>query len=81
MIAAIDKDIVELIATRMEISDELGRAKKQAHNDYRNPEVESQVIKRYLELSQEVDISEDDARKIAEAILEISLTRQKIITE
>ncbi|MGE4274900.1 MAG: chorismate mutase [Candidatus Methanomethylophilaceae archaeon] len=81
MIASIDKDIVELIATRMEIADELGRAKKQANDDYRNPEVESQVIKRYLELSQEVDISEDDARKIAEAILEISLARQKKITE
>jgi len=81
MIASIDKDIVELIATRMEIADELGRAKKQAHNGYRNPEIESQVINRYLELSQEVDISEEDARKIAETILEISLARQKKITE
>lgn len=81
MIASIDKEIVELIATRMEVADELGRAKKQAHSGYRNPDVESQVIKRYLELSQEVDISEDDARKIAETILEISLARQKRITE
>lgn len=81
MIASIDREIVELIATRMEITDELGRAKKKAHNGHRNPEVEFQVIKRYLELSKEVDISEEDARKIAETILDISLARQKKITE
>lgn len=77
MIENIDRDIVELIATRMEVADELGKEKSRLAKGHRDPELESKVIERYLELSKEVDISEEDARKIAVTILEISLDRQK----
>ncbi len=77
MIESIDREIVELIATRMEVADELGKEKSRQAKGHRDPEVESKVVERYLQLSKEVDISEEDARKIAHTILEISLERQK----
>ncbi len=77
MIENIDREIVELIATRMEVADELGKEKNRLAKGHRDHEVESKVVERYLALSKEVDISEDDARKIALTILDISLERQK----
>lgn len=77
MIENIDKEIVELIATRLEIADELGKEKNRLARNYRDPEMESKVVGRYLALSKEVGITEDDARKIANTILEISLDRQR----
>ncbi|GEM_PF-541860 len=77
MIENIDREIVELIATRMEVADELGKEKNRLEKGHRDPDVESKVVERYLALSKEVDISEEDARKIASTILEISLERQK----
>jgi chorismate mutase len=76
-IEAIDEDIIDLIATRMEIADELARAKKQSSQDYWDKEKEQEVISRYLELCEEVSLSEAEAKLIAEVLLKISKERQK----
>ena len=76
-IEAIDEEIIDLIATRMEIADELAKAKKVASEGYWNTEKEREVIDRYHELCEEVSLSEDEARQIAEVILHISKERQK----
>lgn len=77
MIEEIDHDIIESIATRLEIADELAKAKKQSSQTYWDDKKEKEVIDRYLELCEEVNLSEEEARKIAEVILHISKERQK----
>lgn len=76
-IESIDEEIIDLIATRMEISDELAKAKKKAGQKYWDEEKEREVVQRYLELCQEVSLSEDEATQIAETLLHISKERQK----
>ena len=76
-IEAIDEEIIDLIATRMEIADELAKAKKDSSEGYWNTEKEREVIDRYHELCEEVSLSDDEARQIAEVILHISKERQK----
>jgi chorismate mutase len=81
MIREIDQQIIEQVATRMEITDELARAKKAEGKNYWDEAKEKEVIRRYRELCEEVKMSEDEARKIAEVILSISRDRQKHIVE
>ena len=76
-IEAIDEEIIDLIATRMEIADELAKAKKVSSEGYWNTEKEREVIDRYHELCEEVSLSDDEARQIAEVIRHISKERQK----
>ena len=64
-IEAIDEQIIDLIATRMEIADELAKAKKKSSQGY------------WDEANEEVSLSEDEAHQIAETILRISKERQK----
>ena len=77
MIEEIDQAIIENIAMRMEIADKLAEAKKESSQKYWDENKEKEVINRYLELCEEVQLSEDEARKIAEVILHISKERQK----
>ncbi|MBR2255603.1 MAG: chorismate mutase [Candidatus Methanomethylophilaceae archaeon] len=76
-IESIDEQIIDLIATRMEIADELAKAKKQSSQSYWDREKEQEVIRRYHELCEEVSLTESDARSIAEVILKISKERQR----
>ncbi len=76
-IEAIDEEIIDLIATRMEIADELAKAKRRSSQGYWDEDKEREVIHRYHELCEEVSLSEDEARQIAEVILHISKERQK----
>ena len=76
-IEAIDEQIIDLIATRMEIADELAKAKKKSSMGYWDESKEREVIDRYHELCEEVSLSEDEAHQIAETILRISKERQK----
>ncbi len=76
-IATIDEEIIDLIATRMEIADELAKAKKKSSQSYWSEEKEHEVIQRYHELCEEVSLSESEARQIAELLLNISKERQK----
>lgn len=77
LIATIDAKIIDLIATRMEIADELAKAKKKSSQSYWNEDKEHEVVKRYLELCEEVRLSEEEARQIADLLLKISKDRQK----
>ncbi|MDY0293479.1 MAG: chorismate mutase [Candidatus Methanomethylophilaceae archaeon] len=76
-IEAIDEEIIDLIATRMEIADELAKAKKKTAQEYWDEDKEKAVIARYHELCEEVSLSEEEARQIAEVLLKISKERQK----
>ncbi len=76
-IEAIDEEIIDLIATRMEIADELAKAKRRSSQGYWDEDKEREVVRRYHELCEEVSLSEDEARQIAEVILNISKERQK----
>ncbi len=78
-IAAIDADIIDLIATRMEIADELAKAKKESNQCYWSEERERQVKQHYRNLCEEVSLTEYEATQIAEVLLKISKDRQKHI--
>ena len=78
-IEGIDKEIIDLIATRMEIADELAREKKHSSQGYWDKKTEKKVIDRYMELCEDVSLSEGEAKLIAEVILKISKERQKLL--
>ncbi len=78
-IETIDEEIIDLIATRMEIADELAKAKKLSNQRYWDEEKEREVKQHYRELCEEVSLSEFEAEQIAEVLLEISKERQKHI--
>jgi Chorismate mutase len=77
MIRSIDQEIIELIATRMEIADELALAKRSSSQEFWDVKVEKEIIERYKKLCEEVALSEDEAEKIAVLILNISRERQR----
>jgi len=77
MIKSIDQEIIELIATRMEIADELALAKKSSSQEFWDVKVEKEIIERYKKLCEEVALSEEEAEKIAVLILNISRERQR----
>ena len=80
-IEAIDEQIIDLIATRMEIADELAKAKKNSHQRYWDEDKEREVKQHYQELCEEVSLTEFEASQIAEVLLSISKERQKHIYE
>ncbi len=80
-IEAIDEQIIDLIATRMEIADELAKAKKNSHQRYWDEDKEREVKQHYKELCEEVSLTEFEASQIAEVLLSISKERQKHIYE
>ena len=68
--------IIDAIAMRMEIADELAKAKKASGQGVWDDKVEHEIVNRYRELVSEVSLSPEDAEKIAHVILEISKVRQ-----
>ena len=75
-IETIDEEIIDLIATRLEIADELAKAKKNSSQSYWDEAKEREVIARYHELCEEVSLTPKEAEQIAEVILKISKDRQ-----
>ncbi|MDD4669330.1 MAG: chorismate mutase [Candidatus Methanomethylophilus sp.] len=75
----IDEQLIDLIATRMDIADELARAKKRSGQSYWNEDVEKEIVSRYHELCKEVSLSTAEAEQIAHTFLSISKERQKEI--
>ena len=73
----IDEKIIDLIATRMEIIEELAREKKHSSQGYWDSKKEREVIERYMKLCEEVSLSMGEAKLIAEVLLKISKDRQK----
>jgi len=78
-IESIDREIIDLIATRMEITDELAKEKKHSSQGYWDGKKEREVIERYMRLCEEVSLSEGEAKLIAEVLLKISKERQKLL--
>ena len=78
-IESIDKEIIDLIATRMEITDELAKEKKHSSQGYWDSKKEKEVIERYMKLCEEVSLSYGEAKLIAEVLLKISKERQKTL--
>ena len=76
-IETIDEEIIDLIATRLEIADELAKAKKNSSQSYWDENKEHDVVKRYQKLCEEVSISHDETTQIAETLLKISKERQR----
>ena len=76
-IETIDEKIIDLIATRLEIADELAKAKKSSSQGYWDEDKEHEVVRRYQALCKEVGLSHHEACQIAETILKISKDRQR----
>ena len=76
-IETIDEQIIDLIATRLEIADELAKAKKSSSQGYWDENKEHDVVKRYQKLCEEVNLTPGEACQIAETILMISKERQR----
>ena len=72
----IDAQIIDLIATRMDITDELARAKKASGQSVWDESVEKAIIGRYQELCKEVNLTHEESEQIAHLILSISKERQ-----
>lgn len=75
----IDAQIIDLLATRMDISDELARAKKASGQSVWDENVEKAIITRYQELCKEVSLTKEESEQIAHLILNISKARQEKI--
>lgn len=75
-IEEIDIQIIDLLATRMDISDELAKAKKRSGQTVWDEDVEKMIIDRYRKLCKEVSLSKDESEQIARLILDISRERQ-----
>ena len=75
-IADIDAQIIDLLATRMDITDELAKAKKASGQSAWDDDVEKRIVNRYNELCQEVNLTKEEADQIARLILSISKERQ-----
>ena len=81
-IREIDSKIIDLLATRMDITDELARAKKASGQSAWDESVERLIVDSYCDLCEEVNITKDEAQQIANLILSISKERQmKIYNE
>ena len=78
-ISDIDGQIIDLIATRVDITDELAKAKKRTSQGYWDESKEKEIIERYHNLCKEVSLTRDEAEQIAHVILNISKARQKKI--
>ncbi|MCQ2070817.1 MAG: chorismate mutase [archaeon] len=75
-IEEIDIQIIDLLATRMDISDELAKAKKRSGQTVWDEDVEKMILDRYRKLCKEVSLSKDESEQIARLILDISRERQ-----
>jgi len=75
-IAEADAAIIDAIAMRMEIADELAKAKKAAGQGVWDEKIEKEILARYRGLVSEVSLTAAEAEKIAHVILEISKARQ-----
>lgn len=80
-IAEADAAIIDAIAMRMEIADELAKAKKASGQGVWDERVEKLIIEHYRGLVKEVSLTQAEAEKIAAVILDISRNRQTRIYE
>ncbi|MEM2944176.1 MAG: bifunctional chorismate mutase/prephenate dehydrogenase [Methanomassiliicoccales archaeon] len=75
-IEEIDQGIIRLIAERIEIGKEVGKAKIKGNLPMRDLDVESKVVGRYVNKLQEIGMSEISARNIASILISETLEAQ-----
>jgi len=63
-IEAVDRSIIELIARRVELAREVGRAKRAAGLPTLDPAREAAVVRRAGQIAREVGIEDEDVRYI-----------------
>ncbi|HEX6925110.1 MAG TPA: chorismate mutase [Longimicrobiaceae bacterium] len=63
-IEAVDRSIIELIARRVELAREIGRAKRAAGLPTLDPAREAAVVRRAGQIAREVGIEDEDVRYI-----------------
>ncbi|HIJ00957.1 MAG: chorismate mutase / prephenate dehydrogenase [Candidatus Methanomethylophilaceae archaeon] len=68
-IADLDKEIIQLVAARMDVAKEIGKWKNEKKKPIRDPAVEKEVIRRYIALGQQFGISEHTSKELATALI------------
>ena len=78
-IAEIDREILNLIAARMEIARSLGRAKKERGIPLRDWEVEKRVLDRAAASARELELSPDLVRSTMQLLIEEARVQQELL--
>ena len=81
LIAELDEQIAELIATRLETAEIIGRLKKEAGLPIVNKDVEKKVIDRFRGYGQDKGIDPDLMERIARELIDAAVKREKEVTE
>ena len=81
LIAELDEQIAELIATRLETAEIIGRLKKEAGLPIVNKEVEKKVIARFRGYGQDKGVDPDLMERIAKELIEAAVKREKEVTK
>ena len=81
LIAELDEQIAELIATRLETAEIIGRLKKEAGLPIVNKDVEKKVIDRYRGYGQDKGVDPDLMERIARELIDAAVKREKEVTE
>jgi isochorismate pyruvate lyase len=81
LIAELDEQIAELIATRLETAEIIGRLKKEAGLPIVNKDVEKQVIARFRGYGQAKGVDPDLMERIAKELIEAAVKREKEVTK
>lgn len=81
LIAELDEQIAELIATRLETAETIGRLKKEAGLPIVNKDVEKKVITRYRGYGQDKGVDPDLMERIAKELIEAAVKREKEVTK
>lgn len=80
LIAELDEQIAELIATRLETAEVIGRLKKEAGLPIVNEEVEQKVIARYRGYGEEKGVDPDLMETIAKELIAAAVRREEKVT-
>ncbi|MEE9561763.1 MAG: chorismate mutase, partial [Thermoanaerobaculia bacterium] len=76
-LAAIDRQILGLVARRQELARSIGRVKDQGELSLRDFAQEKEVIERARAIAREVGISAEVGEKVMRLLIEYSLTAQE----
>lgn len=80
LIAELDEQIAELIATRLETAEVIGRLKKEAGLPIVNEEAEQKVIARYRGYGEEKGVDPDLMETIAKELIAAAVRREEKVT-
>ena len=80
LIAELDEQIAELIATRLETAEVIGRLKKEAGLPIVNKEAEQKVIARYRGYGEEKGVDPDLMETIAKELIAAAVRREEKVT-